>query len=241
MRALTAGNPDDAALTPALHCLLAVPPLVNYVLSRLLEPDLLTKHANAVGFALAFRALAAGYWEAELQGGPPVAGAPLDASEAVRAFRRVHRSARVCPSAAVGLMYGVLQDAVGGEEGSFLRELGGGWVAHEPDCPLDTVQNLFNHGQPDAQHLLFVRLDRGDRPRKWINYGTSAKLVRRVGDGTPRVLTYDLQAVMTDDKVLARHAGQWWEAREGAVGELLDVNDVISGRAAQVLAFLIRC
>lgn len=235
MRVLRATGQDAEPLLAAMHCLLAVPPLVNFLLSPLFAQELVRKRVNAVAFAQGVRQAAGEYYR---DGGPVDVDAPL------QAFRRIHRSSHACAAVAVRQMYQALRDACDVPD-STLEELGGNWVVHNPGTPCQTVQSLFNlQPRPEPRHLLFVRLDRGDRPRKFVNYGTSVKLVTGSGREMQQH-TYDLVAVLVQGPqeapvVMARCGRQWNVAAEGEVGPLADVNSIINGSKAQALAFLLR-
>ena len=228
------GDPD---LCLALHVLLTVPPLVNYLTSELLAADVVRKKANAVAFTLSLRELSQLYWSA----GDHDA---VDATEACKIFRRCHRAVAVSSTAAVRHMYQLLCEAAP----SFFSLLQGTWLVHQPDCAATSVQQLVNAEQiVDAPELVFVRLDRGDRVRKFINYGTTFQMVQP-NKSNPKLLTihtYDLFSVLMQgdetekDRVIAKSGNVWMEITTDTVSQLTDLNHLITTRA-QVLVFLLR-
>lgn len=228
------GDPD---LCLALHVLLTIPPLVNYLTSELLAGDLVKKKANAAAFAVAVRELAQLYWSA----GDHDA---VDATEACKIFRRCHRAVAVSSTDAVRHMYQLLCEAAA----PFFKLLEARWLVHQPDCAATSVQQLVNaEAISEAPELVFVRLDRGERVKKFINYGTIFQMVQP-SKSNVKLLTihqYDLFSVLMQgdereqDKVIAKSGNVWMEVTADSVSQLTDLNQLITTRA-QVLVFLLR-
>lgn len=234
MRPLVGGAGNEA-LVYALHVILTIPPLVNYLNSRLLEEDLSRKRVNAVAFAHGLSRVAKEYWD-------DGAVAPVDAGEPLAAFRRIHRAAHIPAPSAVRLMFQSLQDAVH-TAGNLLAELGGTWLTLEPDSPCESVQQLLNSASmTGSPELVFVRLDRGERTRRFVNYGTVLKHVI-VDPKEVHTNVYELFSVLTegdgDCRVYARKAETWADASSDAVVPLANINDLITYQA-QVLVYLLR-
>ena len=229
----------NVPLCQAIHCLLAIPPLVNYLTSPLLDEDVVRKRANAVAFAHGLRDLAKLYWSESSD------RHALDVDQVVQAFRRHHRQIFIPAHAAVQLMYQTLVEATD-TPGNLLSQFETHWLTHEPGCAAESVQQLVNirtiQGLPT---LVFVRIDRGDRPRRFVNYGTSFKLVKNNLPNTRmlKLYVYELYCVLTEgdneSKVLSRVDNAWQEASEDTVAPLADLNQIISGRA-QILVYLLK-
>lgn len=234
MRPLSGGAGNDA-LVYALHVLLTIPPLVNYLRSSCLEEDLNRKRVNAVGFAQGLARVADEYWNDGADG-------PVDAAEPLAAFRRIHRATHISAPTAVRLMFQSLQDAVP-TPGNLLTELGAPWLSLGPDSSCESVQQLLNSAPPpDPPVLIFVRLDRGERVRRFVNYGTVLKQIQ-VKSNKVHTSVYELFSVLMegdgDCRVYARKAALWADASGDKVVPLVDINRLISYRA-QVLVYLLR-
>lgn len=240
MKALTVTSPAHGSLAAALHCLLNIPPLVNYLTSPLLDDDLIKKRVNAVGFTTSLAALGKGYWDRERDG-------RLDAAPAVQFFRKIHRNTYTPPALALRQMLQVIQESLAVAD-NFIADLGTLWLVHQPGCRHASVQQLVNNADVEGlPHLILIHLDRGERVRRDIDYGTLLKLVK-VG---PRhnmddwIHKYELVTVMMEAEeemqVFAKVDNKWnrLDIGENLVRPVADLNQIISTKA-QVLAYL-RC
>jgi len=230
----------DEATTPnicmAIHCLMNVAPLVNYLTSTLLEADLTKKRVNAVAFTRGLAVVAKLYWQK-----PAVA--TIDVNVPVSYFRKVHRNVYISGAVAVQQMYQIIQDAVG-MENNFCKELGGCWVVHEPGCKHDSVQQLINGTDilQSLPHVFFVKIDRGDRTKRFINYGTSVKVVKTLANNKYIMHKYQLSSVLIESAdeaiVYAKNEKAWEQAPlDGCITEVQNLNSIVSIKA-QVLCFL---
>ena len=228
MRQLVGSDPPPVL---ALHTLLSIIPLVNYLRSNLPEQDLIKKRANAAAFVQNLAKIADAYCSE--------ASAPIDITTCVQAYRRAHRATPSTAAVAVQQMYQLIQDALK-EDGNYIGLLGTLWVVHEPGCKQDTVQQLLNTqrnlpGLSDLPHIFFVLIDRGDRPRRFINYGTSVKVSKSAGKYTQLHL-YDTVAVLMDDCVFSKDNTRWHRVDADSIQLVQDLNHLVSCRA-QVLVF----
>lgn len=241
MKPLVVSSSAHGTIAMALHCILNIPPIVNYLISPLLEGELLKKRANAVGFTRSVATLAKVYWDR-----PAEAGADLDVSAAAFFFRKIHRTTYTPPALALRQMYQIMHESLT-PTNNFMQKLGGVWIVHQPGCRHDTVQQLVNSTDIDGlPHLIFVQIDRGDRVKRFIDYGTLLKVVKsEPRHSTIQINRYELATVLMeteeDMQVFAKASTKWQHLniRDNTVQPLLDLNKLISVQA-QVLAYL-RC
>lgn len=228
-----------ASLSIALHCILNISPLVNYLLSSWLEEDLFKKRVNATGFTRGLASLARGYW---LTPSPPEGD--LDVTSTLHFFRKIHRTSNTPPAVAVRQMYQVVQDGLLPTD-NFMEALGGNWLVHAPHVRFDTVQKLVNASNIDGlPHLIFIQLDRGDRTNRVIGYGTALKLVK-ILPHTISTTMYELVSVLMegedDMRTYAKQDNKWHyiTAKDNVVTQVSDLNDLISTKT-QLLTYLQR-
>ena len=238
MNDFTAATGTPVSVCCAVYCLINIPPVVNYLLSPLMEQDLVKKRANAVAFTQGMAAVARRYWQQDVIG-------PVDLTAPATAYRKIHRTVFTPAHTAIKQMYSILQDAV--DKPNFFDDLGGNWVALSNVTKTETVQQLMNSSNVEGlPHLIFVRLDRGDRPRRFINYGTSMKVVKNTEKANYiHFHNYELVCVLVeggdDDGAFVRDRNrqgwQHYESASMAVNPVADLNLLVSVRA-QVLVYL---
>lgn len=247
MRPLNVPCEAHASLSIALHCILNIAPLVNYLLSSWLEDDLCKKRVNASAFTRGVASLARGYWltsslEPEHLKLPPEGD--LDVTATLHFFRKIHRTSNTPPAVAVRQMYQVMQDGLL-PTGNYMEALGGKWLVHAPDVRFDTVQKLVNASDISGlPHLIFIQLDRGNRTNRVIGYGTVLKVVKTLPQ-TISTTMYELVSVLMegedDMRIYAKQDNKWHyiTAKDNVVTPVSNLNDLISTKT-QLLAYLQR-
>lgn len=218
----------------AIHMMLAIPPIVQYLSSGFFEQELVKKRVNAVAFATGLKDTAIDYWS----GGSEV----IDTEPVCQAIRRIFRHSNPPAHACFFHMFQVLLDAVA-VPGNVLSELGTEWLTHDENSVADSVQKLLNSQSfQSLPHLMIIRLDRGNRPRRFINYGTSCRVTEHTDKGV-RLYWYDLFAVLTEGAdgncVYSKGGGTWYEATSSSVKQLEDLNRLVTVEA-QYLVYLRR-
>lgn len=223
-----------AGLSIALHCILNIAPLVNYLLSSWLEEDLFKKRVNATGFTRGVAGLARGYW----------GEGDLDVTDTLRFFRKIQRTNNTPPAVAVRQMYQVMQDSLLPADNQ-LTALGGLWIIHGPDTRFDTVQQLANASKIDGlPHLIFIQLDRADRVNRVIGYSTDLRVVKTLPHKISTTM-YDLVSVLMegedDLRMYAKQFNKWHyiTAKDNVVTRVADLNTLISTKT-QLLTYLQR-
>lgn len=225
-----------ASLSIALHCILNIAPLVNYLLSSWLEEDLFKKRVNATGFTRGVATLARGYWlTPDLH---------LDVTDTLHFFRKIHRTNNTPPATAVRQMYQVMQDGLLPTE-NYMEALGGNWLVHAPDTRFDTVQKLVNASDISGlPHLIFIQLDRGDRTNRVIGYSTALKVVKILPHKISTTM-YELVSILMegedDMRTYAKQDNKWQyiTAKDNIVTPVSNLNDLISTKT-QLLTYLQR-
>ena len=217
-----------------LHCLMHIPPLVNYLTDPAMELDIHKKRVNAAAFTRTLAATANQYWCEET--------APLHISDVVSCYKKIHRATHVNPAVALRQMCQIIQDSLLPTDNYYIA-LGGLWIVHGPGCKQDTVQQLMNATAVDGlPHLIFIHLDRGDRTKRFIDYGTCLKLVKTAK--YIEIHKYELVSVLMEDpsaiEVFAKPPQSAWlhiSSVDNIVRPLPDLNQLISVKA-QVLVYL---
>lgn len=243
MRAVLYKSDAHVPIVIALHCILNIPPLVNYLVSSELEADLYRKRVNAVAFTRTLAKLADAYWSNLAD-----PGLDLDVSEAALIFKKIHRASHVSSTMVLKQVCSILKDSLS-PSSNYMDDLGAYWLVHEPGCKHDTVQQLINNSTIDGlPHLIFIHLNRGERTKRFIDYGTSLRVVK--SNKYIDIHRYELANVLMDDdkndcdvygsSVYAKSDASVWEyitATDNVVKPVLDLNQIISVKA-QVLVYL---
>lgn len=231
MRTLTCDT-TRSHICLALHALLSIVPLCNYLCSDMMDGDLNRKRANATAFVQAVACLTKPYYSP--------GDDPLDVTDATAAYKRAHRASSQPLAVVFRQMLMLAHDAFK-EENNFLVALGMQWLVLDLSFKDDSVGKFINaRGLEGVPHMFCVRIDRQERPRRFVNYGTDLMVFKTTGKYM-QPHPYDLRAVLMEgpdaDALFVHDGTRWLCARPGEpVVPVQDLNRLVTCWA-QVLVY----